>query len=90
MGDEVVVIGLDPGGLTGMDAQYVVDYANNLGLTFPIVIDTTGSYGQYSGTDYIGPFPLDVVVNRQGEITFVKRDYDLEELRLSVQAALSQ
>lgn len=90
MGDDVVVIGLDPGGLTGMDAQYVVNYANNLGLTFPIVIDNNGSYGQYSGTDSIAPFPLDVVVNRQGEITFVKRDFDIEDLKLSVQAALSQ
>jgi len=85
--DEVVVIGLDPGGLTGQDANYVVDYAANLGLTFPIVLDTQGTYNNYAGTASIAPFPLDVVVDKKGIVTLLKRDFDIDAITAAVEAA---
>lgn len=86
----VVVLGLNPGGLTGQDANYMEDYANNLGLTFPLAVDIDGSYGKYTGTSKIAPFPLDVVVDASGTVLMVKRDFDIEEIKSTVQAALGQ
>lgn len=84
----MVVIGLDPGGLTGQDASFVQDYAANLGLSFPIVIDSQGSYNKYVSVSKIAPFPLDVVVGKDGVVTLVKRDFDIEELVDAIQQAL--
>jgi len=88
--DDVLVIGLNPGGLTGQDQKYMADYANNLGLTFPIARDLNGTYGMYVGTDKIAPFPLDVVVGRDGRVRTVSRDFDVDALRAEVLAALSE
>lgn len=75
------MIGLDPGGLSGQDANYVADYATALGLTFPIVMDIESSYGAYTFTDKIAPFPLDVIVGADGVIAHVSRDFDIVELQ---------
>jgi peroxiredoxin len=87
---DVIVIGLDPGGLTGQDQNYVEAYAANLGLTFPIMMDFNNSYSQYVGTDQIAPFPLDVVVDRNGVVQLVKRDFDIEVLSAAVDQAVAE
>jgi hypothetical protein len=85
-----VVIGLNPGGLTGQDHLYTLDYAASLGLTFPIYLDQQGSYQGYVSTPSIAPFPLDVVIDREGTVTMVKRDYNIGALEAAVDAALAK
>lgn len=91
MGDKgVVVIGINQGGLFGSDAKYVDDYVANLGLTFPVVMDMSSSYTQYVGTDAIAPFPLDVVIGKDGKVTLVSRDFDIGTLKQALEAALAK
>ncbi len=85
-----MVIGINPGGLTGGDQQYVQEYASNLGLDFAIYMDGDGSYQQYAFTESIAPFPLDVVVDKSGVIQLIKRDFDIDLLLDTVMMALEE
>ena len=84
----VAVVGLNPGGLTGNDEAYAGDYADNLGLTFPILMDVVGSYQDYKSTPSIAPFPLDVVVDSDGTILLIKRDFDVGIISATIDQAL--
>ncbi len=83
----VMVIGLNPGGLTGQDQAYVGDYVDNLGITFPVVMDQQYSYGKYGSSASIAPFPLDVVVDATGKIMLIKRDFDIDAIDAALDAA---
>ena len=53
------------------------------------LFDETGDlYRGYSSEAAEGPFPLEVVIDRDGIITYISRNYDAPELREAIQAAL--
>ena len=80
------MVGIDQGGLMGGDTTAIVEgFLDQTGVTFPVGWDATGSYFEYPTDAAISPFPLDVVVDRQGRIAYVSREYDAEELRQIVE-----
>ncbi|MEQ9322866.1 MAG: hypothetical protein RIF41_27120 [Polyangiaceae bacterium] len=83
------MIGIDQGGLMGGDTTAIVQgFIDQTGVTFPVGWDASGSYFDFPTDGAISPFPLDVVVDRQGRIAYVSREYDAEEL-LQVVAQLA-
>lgn len=84
--DEVVVIGVNAGGLFGSDVPQLELIVGQQGLTFPIVIDAGGSYSNFSAGPGISPFPLDVVVDSDGTIAWLSRKYDAAALMGAVEA----
>ncbi len=86
----VVVLGLNPGGLTGNDQAYVQDYVDALGLTFPVLMDNRFTYDAYTSSDAIAPFPLDVVVDRDGTVLLAKRDFDIDLILATIEEALAR
>lgn len=55
----------------------VRDFVDKLGLTYPAGLEDSGTYealtANFEGTN---PFPVDVVVDRQGTIVYAGREYD--------------
>ncbi len=77
----VSVIGIDQGGLMGGDTTAIVNqFIDQTGVTFPIGWDSSDSYFAFPNAESISPFPLDVVVDRDGKIAYVNREYDAEAL----------
>ena len=73
----------------GGDTTAIVQgFIDQTGVTFPVGWDASGSYFDFPTDGAISPFPLDVVVDRQGLIAYVSREYDAEEL-LQVVAQLA-
>ena len=60
------------------------------GLTFPITIDGANSYSSFDAGPGISPFPLDVVVGKDGKIAWLSRQYDAAALAGAIEALRSQ
>jgi hypothetical protein len=76
------------GGMEG-----VRDYAGRFGNTHPVGLESpnTPTYAalvrNYRGAN---PFPVDVVVGRDGLITYIAREYDPDRLEAAIEAALGE
>ena len=83
------MIGLNTGGLYGGDDETRIrKFIDETGVTFPIASDGGRSYGSFSAGPGISPFPLDVVIGRDGRIVYLTREYDAGALKAAVEAAL--
>ncbi len=84
-------MGIDQGGLMGGDSAAIVQaFINQTGVTFPVGWDASSSYFAFPNAGSISPFPLDVVIDRDGRIAYINREYDSEGLRLAVEQLLNQ
>jgi peroxiredoxin len=80
----LVVVGVNPGGRGGVRGAASTDdiaglqhFVSKLGVTFPAGVEQTGSYLRFA-ENFRGsnPFPVDVIVDRDGKIVYVAREYD--------------
>ena len=80
----LVVVGLNPGGRGGIrgaastdDIAGVQRFTDHLGVTFPVGLEESGSYRRFA-ENFAGanPFPVDVIVDRDGTIAYIAREYD--------------
>ena len=90
----LVVVGVNPGGRGGIRGAASTDdiaglqrFTEKLGVTFPAGVEQTGSYLRFA-ENFRGsnPFPVDVIVGRDGKIVYVAREYD----PLSIEAVLER
>lgn len=89
----VVVVGVNPGGLYGGDTAAIVEqFVAQTGVTFPVGWDANGTYGVFRGGGgaSVSPFPLDVVVGRDGVVRYISREYEADELASAIEAALAR
>ena len=71
----------------GDDAAIIAQFIAQTGVTFDIGWDDNQSYFQFPKIGQISPFPLDVVVDRDGTIVYLSREYDPVALLAAVEAA---
>lgn len=89
-GDKIAVVAIDANGDAMDGAQRFVA---NLHPTFPISLEdpSTKTYNalnqQFKGAN---PFPVDVVVDRNGKIVYIAREYDPDGISAAIDAALAK
>jgi peroxiredoxin len=84
----VVVIGVNGGGLLGGDDGPRIDaFIRQTGVTFPVVMDQ-GQTQLYDQGPAISPYPVDVVIDRDGTIRAIFTEYDADALLEAVNDAL--
>lgn len=83
----MVVIGINSGGLGGETQAMIQAFVDQTQVTFPIVQDPV-SFTDWETSTSISPFPLDIVVDRNGIIQHVYREYDADTLIAAVVAEL--
>ncbi len=80
----LVVVGVNPGGRGGIRGEPSTDdlggvqrFTENLGVTYRVGLEQTGNYVAFAD-NFRGanPFPIDVVVDRDGRIAYIAREYD--------------
>ena len=70
------MVGIDPGAFKGGDdLARVQTFAKQTGVTFPVGLDLTNSYGAFTSAKGISPFPLDVIVDKSGVVVWVGTEY---------------
>ena len=69
----------------------VDQYADHLRVTFPLGLEQTRTYAaltqNFAG---LNPFPVDVVVGKDGRIEYIAREYDPEALVQVIEKLLAQ
>ena len=89
-GDMVEVIAIDANG-DAMDG--VQRFVSNLHVTYAVGLEdpSTRTYAaltqNFKGSN---PFPVDVVVGKDGIITYIAREYDPDGMTAAVEAALAK
>jgi hypothetical protein len=92
----LVVVGVNPGGRGGVrgaastdDIAGVQRFTAKLGVTFPAGLEQTGNYVRFA-ENFRGanPFPIDVIVDRDGTIAYVAREYDPEAMEAVIERLL--
>lgn len=94
----LVVIGINPGGRGGTrggastdDVAGVQRYTSNLQVTYPIGIEVTKNYVALTQAfQGLNPFPVDVVVGKDGRIAYIAREYDMAGLTAAIEAELAK
>jgi hypothetical protein len=88
-GDDVIVIGAHPGGLRGGDdAAALETFREQAGATFPIGWDRSGSYRAFREGAGLSPFPLDVIVDAEGDVAYSSREYDAAAMQRVIESLL--
>ena len=65
-------------------------FAKQTQVTFPIGLDASASYGSFPKSGAMSPFPLDVIVGRDGKIAYINREYVAEEIVGVIDALLKK
>jgi hypothetical protein len=71
----------------------VLDFVENLGVTYDVGLedDTTTTYSQLAQNfEGLNPFPLTVLLGKDGTIRYIAREYDGDALTAAIEAALAE
>jgi peroxiredoxin len=89
MDQGVVVIGVGvvkPSWPFNDSLEIVQSFIEQSGITFPVVSDSAQSFDQWGPAPEASPVPLDIVVDREGVIRYVGREYSGDDLLAAVEA----
>lgn len=87
----LVVVGLSGPGLYLSESWGSVNqFREQTGVTFPLLLldDTRGEYANDEGS--ISPYPVDVVVDREGIVRYLRREYDPAAMGAVIESLLAE
>ena len=93
-----MVVGVNPGGRGGVqggpstdDIGGVQRYTENLGVTYPIGLEQTSNYTAYTA-NYRGanPFPVDIIVDKDGKMVYIAREYEPDAMTAIIENLLAR
>jgi hypothetical protein len=92
--DGLRVIAIDSNALDVANVPLLTEYVNWLGPpTFPVATEASGqgSYTMFSG-EYEGsnPFPVDIIIDKQGAVRYIAREYDPAAMDAIIQELLAE
>ena len=75
----------------GESAELALAYAEHAGVSSPVLLDSEGRWHtSYGLEDGYAPFPVQVVIDRDGVITYIGRQYDVQAARRAIDEALGR
>jgi peroxiredoxin len=90
----LVAVGLDPDAQDYLAPESVAAFVLNQGVYFPIAVEESGETPTYSDLASVhagsNPYPIDVLVDKQGIIRYVAREYDPVGLEAKIQELLAE
>ena len=76
-----MVLGVSGGDIFGGDdVERVNAFIDQTQVTFDVGFDLTQSYDAYRRGPGVAPFPLEVVLDRAGNVQYISREYDAAAL----------
>ena len=90
-GDQgLVVLGVSGDGLGTESPATVAAFGEQTGVTFPLLLGDT-TFGDYAKSDgAISPYPLDVIVDRDGVVRYLRRQFDAAGMVATVEQLLAE
>jgi hypothetical protein len=90
-GDELAMVAIDsdPEDYTQIDE--VKAFCEDIGVTYPVGVEETETYELFSQSfEGANPFPIDVIVDKQGIIRYVAREYDPVRMKEVIDELLAE
>jgi hypothetical protein len=85
----IVAIDSDPDDYTQIDK--VKAFCEDIGVTYPVGVEETETYELFSQSfEGANPFPIDVIVDKQGIIRYVAREYDPARMKEVIDELLAE
>ncbi len=85
------MLGLSGSGLFGEESQSTVSaFQEQTGVTFPLLLgdSTYSGYAQVDGA--ISPYPLDVIVDKQGIVRYIRHEFDGAAMEATIAQLLAE
>ncbi len=70
----------------GLSPSY--DFVGAAGVTAPCLLDDGALYDSYPREIEYAPFPMQVLIDADGAITYIGETYDVDRLRAAIEAVL--
>lgn len=87
----LVMIGIDPDEEDYTQLPELANFCETLDVTYPVGVEETTSYELFgSAFDGTNPYPVDVIVDKQGIIRYVAREYDPAAMEAVIQELLAE
>ena len=87
----LMVIGIDPDRDDYTRISEVENFCNTLGVTYPVGVEETSNYNLFrENFDGTNPYPVDIIVDKQGIIRYVAREYDPAAMEAVIQTLLAE
>ena len=68
----------------------MLDFAEYTGATFPIMYDGDGTYAHYNHDEATAPYPLDVIIDRDGIVAYVSTHYEPDAMEAVIRDLLAR
>lgn len=87
----LVMIGVDPDDDDYTQLPEVQSFCEDVGITYPVGVEDSMTYELFrENFDGTNPYPLDVIVDKQGIIRYVAREYDPVAMDAMIQKLLAE
>lgn len=87
----LMVVAIDPDDDDYTQIAEVEAFCSTLDVTFPVGVEDTQTYESLAGAfDGANPYPVDVLVDKQGIIRYVAREYDPAQMEAVIQQLLAE
>jgi hypothetical protein len=88
------VVAIDPDSDDYLNPDAVADFVANQGVTFPVMVQETAVTPTYSTIEGVydgaNPYPVDILIDKNGIIRYVSREYDPVGIDDMVQVLLAE
>ena len=86
------MVGVNQGGLRGGDTDEIIrQFKAQTRVTFPLGVDVNKTFDTYSADENgISPFPLDVIVGKDGTIEYLAREFHPDEMKAVLDRLLNE
>jgi len=84
--EDVVVLGINAGQDPVDDIEHFVEIFQ---ISFPVLIDDAGVGFQYQQSGAVSPFPLDYVIDQDGDVAYWATEYDPDAMTAVIDALLA-
>ncbi len=87
----LVVLGMNQGGNKKTDSvDDVRRFVKQAGLTFPILLGAGPVYSGYRLDERSAPFPVHVLIDKEGKIAYIASRYDKNALKQKVEELMGK
>jgi hypothetical protein len=90
-GDELALVAIDSDPDDYTQIEQVKAFCDDIGVSYPVGVEETETYELFSQSfEGANPYPIDVIVDKQGIIRYVAREYDPARMKEVVDELLAE
>lgn len=90
-GDELALVAIDSDPDDYTQLEKVEAFCEDIGVGYPVGVEETETYELFSQSfEGANPYPIDVIVDKQGIIRYVAREYDPARMKEVIEELLAE